>query len=119
MNTDSYFHVGWAINFFGSVIVNILLIIFGMKICELFGADEKTLEYTVETMPLYSLGFIMMSFNTMISAYLFSTKRSKQADTINILRSFVINSIIILNLSKIFGSEIIWHTFGIYEGIVF
>ena len=54
----------------------------------------------------------------MMSAYLYSTKRSGQAIALNIIRSLEMNSLIITFLPKIFGSIIVWHTFGIYEVIV-
>ena len=113
-----YFHAGILINFFGSVIINILLLVIGESVCKLFGADEKTLQFTVQTMPQYAWGFIVMSFNTIISAYLYSTKRTKQAIVINTLRSLIVNTIVILGLSAFLGSNIIWHTFGIYEALV-
>ncbi len=59
-----------------------------------------------------------MSLNVMISAYLYSTKRSKEAIIINVLRSLVVDSVVILALPVIFGSGIIWFTFGIYEALV-
>lgn len=113
-----YFHAGLIINFIGSLIINVLLFFFGEHICLLFGADTKTLAYTDTTMPIYAMGFLVMAFNTMISSYLYSTKRTKQADIINVLRSFVINTIVILAFPSLFGNEIIWYAFAIYEAIV-
>lgn len=113
-----YFHAGLIINFAGSAIINILLLIFGSNICRLFGADGETLEYTVQAMPIYALGFLVMAFNTMISAYLYSTKRTKQAVVINVLRSFVLNTVAILAIPKIFGSSVVWYAFAVYEAIV-
>lgn len=63
----------------------------------------------------YCWGFIIGSINTMISAYFYSTKRSGQAIALNIVRSLVINSIIITFVPMIFGKVVVWHTFGIYE----
>lgn len=54
----------------------------------------------------------------MMSAYFYSTKRSGQAIALNIIRSLVMNSLIITILPKIFGSAVVWHTFGIYEVLV-
>lgn len=72
----------------------------------------------MKVMPLYSWGFIVMAFNVMISAYLYSTERSAQAVIINFLRSIVVNSSVILILPMIIGADIIWFCFGIYEAIV-
>ena len=54
----------------------------------------------------------------MISAYLYSTTRTKAALIINVLRSLTVNIVVILLLPRIFGSDAIWYTFGVYEGIV-
>lgn len=113
-----YFRAGILINFTGSVIITILLLFVGGSVCSLFGANEETLLFTVKCLPEYSWGFIIMSFNTIINAYLYSTKRSKQAIIINVLRSFVVNSAVIVLLPAVFGAGIIWFTFGIYETIV-
>lgn len=113
-----YFHAGLIINFVGSAVINCLLLIFGRHICILFGADAETLAYTLKTMPIYALGFLVMAFNTMISSYLYSTKRTKQADIINILRSFIVNSAVILILPSFFDSNIVWYAFAIYEALV-
>lgn len=113
-----YFHAGLVINIVGAAVINLLLLIFGENVCALFGTDEETLSYTVAVMPLYAWGFIVMSVNTMTSAYFYSTKRSRQADVVNTLRSFVLNTICILVLPRIFGANSIWFTFGIFELLV-
>lgn len=85
----------------------------------LFGTDAETLAYTVQVMPLYAWGFVVMSFNLMISSYFYSTTRSKQADVVNLLRSFVLNTACILLLPRLIGnSGVIWFTFGIAETLV-
>lgn len=113
-----YFHSGLLINFFGSAIINILLLFIGGSICSLFGADEITLQYTIKSMPIYGCGFIVMAFNVIITSFLYSTKRSKQAIFINVLRSFILNTVITLGLPAIWGGDIAWFTFAIYEAIV-
>ena len=113
-----YFRTGILINFVGSVVITALILLFSRPICVLFGTDPTTLEYTLTVMPRYSWGFIVMAFNVMISAYLYSTERSAQAIAINFVRSIVANTAVILLLPRIFGADIIWFTFGIYEIIV-
>lgn len=113
-----YFHAGLIINFIGALVVNGLLLFIGRPICGLFGATGETLDYTVRVMPLYAWGFLLTAFNTIISAYLFSTKRTTHAVVINVLRSFIVNTFVILVLPLIFGNGVIWHTFGVYEAIV-
>lgn len=115
---EFYFRVGLIINVVGSIMVTFLVILFCRPICTLFGADADTLDYIVKSMPMFAWGFIAMAVNVMISSYLYSTKRSNYAIAINILRSFIIDTVMILLLPRIFGAGIVWHTFGIYELIV-
>ena len=113
-----YFRSGLTINFVGSVIIYILLLFAGEPVCVLFGADPETLKFTVQSMPKYAWGFSVMALNTIISAYLYSTKRSVQAIIMNVLRSFVFNLSVILLLPEIFGADAVWYTFGVYEAMV-
>ena len=113
-----YFRAGLWINFIGSVAINLLLLLVGGRVCALFGADPATLQFTVQAMPMYAWGFTVMSFNVMISSYLYSTKRSIQAIVINVLRSFLFNSIVIFTLPLLIGADFIWATFGVYEALV-
>lgn len=113
-----YFKAGIWINFIGSVVVTTSILLFSKPICLLFGADATTLEYTLKVMPSYCWGFVVMAFNVMISAYLYSTERSVYAIIINVLRSIVASVAVIMLLPEIFGANIIWYTFGIYEVIV-
>lgn len=113
-----YFRVGILINFFGGAFLTGLILVFSRPICALFGADAQTLEYTLFAMPRYAWGFVVMSFNVMITSYLYSTERSFHSSLISFLRSVVISSAVILTFPALFGPGVIWYTFGIYEAIV-
>lgn len=113
-----YFKAGIWINFIGSAVLTGLILLLSRPICVLFGADSQTLEYTLSVMPRYSWGFVVMAFNVMISAYLYSTERSVYAIIINVLRSLVASVAVILLLPRLFGADIVWFTFGIYEAVV-
>lgn len=113
-----YFRAGMLISLIGSAAITALLCLCGGGICAMFGTDAETLSFTVAALPQYAWGFVLMALNTMISSYLYSTKRSKQAILINALRSFLVNTLVILLLPQLFGGGVIWHTFGIYEGVV-
>jgi putative MATE family efflux protein len=118
-NLKYIFRAGIIVNFAGSFIVTSLILLFDRQICGLFAADPETLEYTLSALPKFSWGFVIMAFTVMISAYLYSTERLKYALILNVLRSVVVDVLIITILPYIFGAGIIWYTFGIYESIVF
>lgn len=113
-----YLRSGMLISAIGSLICVALAIIFARPISAMFGAESNIMEATVKYMPQYAWAFIVSGLNTLISAYFYSTKRSVQAIILNILRSFVINTAVIVGLSAAFGTNIVWYTFGIAESIV-
>lgn len=113
-----YFRSGMLICLIGSGIIVALSVLFDHQICALFGADEATFEYTIKYLPQYAWAFIVAGLNTMISAYLYSTKRSTQAIILNTARSLVLNTLIITGLPAIVGGGIVWFTFGIAECVV-
>lgn len=85
----------------------------------MFGANPETASYVANTLPKYTWGFMFMSLNTIYSAYMYSTKRTTYAIILNIVRSFVFTTLITLVLPLIFGGEMAWYTFGIYEALSF
>lgn len=113
-----YKRMGLIIGFSGSLIIYLLLIKVGEPICRLYGLDAETMKCTMDAMPIYSLGFLIQSFTVILSAYLYSTTRTKEAVIINVLRSFVINAVVTLLLPEIAGPDSVWFTMPAYEFIV-
>ncbi len=117
-----YFIVSVIVDFVGSALVYVILLFVGKAISGLFGADGTTAELVAEVLPKYGWGFILMSLNTIISAYMYSTKRTSWAVAFNVLRSFgftTLITLITLILPAILGGNVIWFTFGIYEAVSF
>lgn len=113
-----YKRTGLTVGFSGAVFIYILLLFVGRPICALYGLDEATMECTMNAMPQYSIGFFIQAFTVIISSYLYSTTRSREAITINVLRSFIVNTVVILLMPKLLGPETIWFTFPVYELII-
>lgn len=113
-----YMRSGILINVIGSTAIILIMLLFSQPLCVMFGADADTLAFTVKHMPQYAWGFVIAGVNTLISAYLYSTERSGHAIVMNVLSSFVVNILITLGLPAIFGGDIVWYTFGIYEVIL-
>lgn len=117
-NLHAYYRAGQIISVVGSAICVGIYVLFPEPLCTLFGADTETAAFTAVHMWEYCWGFIVGSMNTMISAYLYSTKRSGQAIVLNVVRSLVMNSLVITLVPTIFGKALVWHTFGIFEVLV-
>ena len=112
-----YFRVSLLIAFVGSLLLYLLFLIVSPNICRLFGLDAEMLAFTVQKLPKYAINFVFMSLNTILSAYLYSTKRTGAAVTLNLLRSFVFTVSVILILPTLFGAELIWYTAAVYEAL--
>ncbi|MDD7447468.1 MAG: MATE family efflux transporter [Clostridiales bacterium] len=112
-----YFRVSLLIAFVGSLLLYLLFLIVSPNICRLFGLDAETLAFAVQKLPKYAINFVFMSLNTILSAYLYSTKRTGAAVTLNLLRSFVFTVSVILILPTLFGAELIWYTAAVYEAL--
>ncbi len=113
-----YFRAGVVICLVGSGAIVLLAVLLARPICSMFGASGEMLNYTVKYLPQYAWAFIAGGINTLISAYMYSTKRSTYAIVLNVARSLILNTAIILDLPLLFGREIVWFTFGISECIV-
>lgn len=114
-----YFTAGINISFFGSLIVYLLTAVFGRLICQMFGADPAATALAVTAIPRYGWAFLFASWNTIISAYLYSTKRTKESVAVNVLRGFVCTPLSVLGLSALTDGEIIWFAIGIAEAAAF
>lgn len=112
-----FFKSGMLISLVGSTICTGLSILLASPIATLFGASGEVLTMTVQCMPLYSWAFIIAGLNTIISAYLYSTEKTAYAIILNVLRGFVVNTVVIIGLSYLFGANIVWLTFGIAEAV--
>ncbi len=112
-----YFHAGLRINLASSVVIGAFLLLCSRSIFSLFGMDSITIDFAVDLLPKYIWGFLAVAPLMMTSAYLYSTKRTGQAITLNVCRSIVFNSIIIFAIPAIFGESAVWFAMGIYEAM--
>lgn len=108
---------GLIIGFIGSILLITLIVTCWGGICDLYEVDELTRSISTYAVPRISWGFSIQSFNVIIAAYLYSTTRTKQSLSINILRGLILNTLIILLLPAVCGPEIIWYTYGIIEAL--
>ncbi|MDR1363466.1 MAG: hypothetical protein LBJ35_05400, partial [Spirochaetaceae bacterium] len=65
--------------------------------------------------PEFSWCFLFLALNTIISSYLYSTKRTKEAVIINVCRGLIFDPVIIMALPVLLGGYIVWFTAGIAE----
>lgn len=112
-----YFHAGLCINLVSSVVISMLLLLCSRPIFGLFGMDNNTIDFAVDLLPKYIWGLIAVAPLMMTSAYLYSTKRTGPAVTLNVCRSIVFNTIVIFSIPVFFGTNAVWFAMGIYEAM--
>ncbi len=117
-NLHYYLKRGLMICLIGSAICIIGTIVFARPIALLFGGDEQIVQGVARCMPQHSWAYVLVGVNTLISSYFYSTKKTKSAIFINIMRSFIVSILCIVGLTTLLGDAIIWYTFGISEAIV-
>ena len=57
--------------------------------------------------------------NTVLSAYLYSTKRTKESVAVNVLRGLIFTPLSVVVLSFLTNGTLLWFTVGIAETITF
>ena len=112
-----YFKNGRRFALIGGLCIFALTFVLGRPICMLFGAEEAAIGIVKTALPKYCLNYVIAASSSVIGAYLFSTKRTPYAITLNICRSLVFNSICINVLPLLFGYDFVWFTVAVAEGI--
>ena len=112
-----YFKTGRIIALAGGAALFLLTFLIVKPVCVLFGAEDTTNSIVSSAMPKYCLNFVFAAYNSVVGAYLFSTKRTPYAIVLNVSRSLVFNYICINFLPHIFGYDFVWYTVAIAEGI--
>lgn len=112
-----YIKSGLKIGAVGGAVVFVLTFLMGKPVSVIFGADASAIEIVESALPKYCLNFVFATASAVIASYLFSTKRSQYATTLNVSRSLIFNSLCITLLPKIFGGEFVWYTVAVAECI--
>jgi putative MATE family efflux protein len=112
-----YFRAGLMLNLGAGIAIFVLILFTGAAISRLFGADAATLKITISAMPQFTWIFPLTGLNTIISSYLYSTKRTKEAVIINVCRGLLFNSVIIFTVPALFGAAPLWFAPGIAEAL--
>lgn len=103
-----YLIVGVIMNFILSVAIYVVLFAFAPLTVQMFNKDSMLVKAGAKALPVFALSFIPMALNLIFTAFLFSTKCTKQADMIALGRGIVIKAAAIFFIPTLFGSEAIW-----------
>lgn len=112
-----YFRSGQIMALVGGAAIFLLTFFVGKPLCAFFGADAASVPIVCSALPKYCLNYVFAACTAVIASYLFSTKRTQYAISINVCRSIVFNFACINFLPLIFGYEFVWYAVTVSEGI--
>ncbi len=105
---DKVFKMGLKTNFIASLVIYILILVFGEKIISIFNGDEALIKLTYDAIIIYGFSFVIASINIVSVTYYQATENSKIANLISICRGmvFTIGALVVLPL--LIGDIGIW-----------
>ena len=103
-----FFRCGITINLILSVLIYGALFLFHEPVIRIFNQDSSLVQTAAAALPMFSLSFIPMAVNLIYTAFMFSTKRTAQANAIAISRGVAVKAICIFCVPILFGSDAIW-----------
>ena len=113
-----YLKAGICISLGGGILINSILLFSGPSVSLLFNANEAALALFTRHMPKYLVSILLEAVTVTISAFLYSTTRSKSALAVNVLRAFIVNSLVITSIPALLGPQNLWFAPLIIETIV-
>ncbi len=105
---NEYFRWGICINAVLSAAIYGLLFFFAEPVIRIFNQNPELVQNASAALPLFSLSFIPMAMNLIYTAFLYSTKRTAQADIISVCRGVIIKAAAIFCLPVLLGDDTIW-----------
>ncbi len=103
-----YFRWGIRINAILSVVIYGLLFLFAEPAIRIFNRDPELVQNASTALPLFGLSFIPMALNLIYTAFLYSTKRTLQADAISLSRGVALKAAAIFCIPVLLGIDVIW-----------
>ena len=113
-----YLRAGILISVGGGMIVNFCLLFSGPAVSLLFNSNDAAQALFAQHMPKYLVSILLEAVTVTISAFLYSTTRSRAALTIHVLRAFVVDTIVILSIPYVLGPQNLWFAPLIIETII-
>ncbi|GAA0090818.1 MATE family efflux transporter [Paraclostridium bifermentans] len=103
-----------------SVIAFLLVLIFANQIVSIFidKSDITLFNYTVKTLRISSVAYLIMGYNVIISGFCVSTGKAIHASVISLGRGLVVITLSLILMTSIFGGTGIWFTTLVSEAIV-
>lgn len=111
------FNAGMRINIICAVVIYALLFVFRTQAVTLFNSDPSLVEMASGALPVFAFSFLFMAVNLIFTAYFYSTKQTAKSDVIAISRGIVVKALAIFLVPAVLGSNYVWHSVVLAEGI--
>ena len=83
----------------------------------IFSQNLELAQTAAQALPIFSLSFLPMALNLIDTAFLFSTKRTMQANLIAASRGIVAKAIVIFSVPVLWGEGAVWLAPFLAEGM--
>ncbi|WP_242866469.1 MATE family efflux transporter [Clostridium acetireducens] len=103
-----------------SVLIFIIVNVFSSDIIGVFMhkvTDRELISYSIKAIRIFSLSFIIVGYNILISGFFAAIAKPKHATIISISRGFIIITLTLFIMTNIFGEIGIWLSTAVSEGI--
>lgn len=116
-NVNHLLKMGLTTVLITSVVVFVSSILFASNITGLFINPQEThlFNLTVSVFKLYSISFLFVGFNLIISGFFVAIEQPLYSSIISLGRSFILVTISLFLLTKLFGGDAIWITTAVSE----
>ncbi|WBW97130.1 MATE family efflux transporter [Oceanirhabdus sp. W0125-5] len=105
---DTVFKMGLKTNFIASLVIYVIILVFGKSIISIFNDDQSLIKLTYDAIVIYGFSFVIASINIVNVTYHQATENSKIANLISISRGMVFTIVALVVLPLIIGDIGIW-----------
>ncbi len=113
-----YLKKGLKLNLVMAIAIYVALAFLGEHVIRIFNSDPQLMEIAISMLIVYGLSFIFASVNIVLATYFLSIKKTKQSMVIAVLRSFILNSILICVTPLLLGESFAFAGIVIAEALV-
>ncbi|MGN0591633.1 MAG: MATE family efflux transporter [Ruminococcus sp.] len=103
-----YLRQGLTLNIALSVVVYLVMAVLGKPIIRIFNPDPEMVRLAYSCILVYGISFPFSAINIVYTTYYLSVKQTALAMRIAVLRSFILNTLLIFAVPAILGEQFLW-----------
>ena len=107
-NEKYYYHMGIGLNVLLSLIIYVLMVIFGKPIITAFNADPELVAIGYQCIKIYGISFLFTAINIVVISYYTARKQTANALLLSTLRCLLFIPIFVFLVPMLLGDAGIW-----------